>query len=466
MKRLKYIFLLTIITFVSVSAINEGNDPDKTLVYVFDIKDEIAKPVFRTTENAMGEAMNMKADVIIIHMNTYGGLVNVADSIRTKILNSKIPVYVFVDNNAASAGALISIAADSIYMRPGGNIGAATVVNQTGAAMPDKYQSYMRSTMRSTAEAHGKDTTIVGNDTIIKWHRDPLIAEAMVDPRTYIEGIIDTGKVLTFTTEEAIKYGYCEGAANTIEEVIDLAGIKNYEIKRYTPSALDKFILLLLKPAIQGILILLIIGGLYFELQSPGIGFPLAAAITAAVFYFMPLYLEGLAENWEIIIVIIGIGLIAVEIFAIPGFGIAGISGIVLFVLGLTLSMVDNFMFEVDAVGAFNMVTKAFLIVVIAAIVAIVGSIIVSKQLFTSSPFSFLALQTTQETDKGFVGIDPKQKTIIGKEGTAITVLRPAGKVSVDDEIYDAIAEVGFIDKGSKVKVTRDEAGQIFVLKV
>ena len=263
MKRLKYIFLLTVITFINLSAIDEGKDDGKTLVYVFGIKEEIAKPAFRITQKAIEEAEHLGANYIIIHMNTYGGLVDAADSIRTKILNTQIPVFVFIDNNAASAGALISIAADSIYMRAGGNIGAATVVNQSGAAMPDKYQSYMRSTMRSTAESHGKDTTIVDNDTIIKWHRDPLIAEAMVDPRTYIEGIIDTGKVLTFTTEEAIKYGYCEGAANSIDEVIKNAGISNYEIKEYKPSGLDKFIGLLLKPAIQGILILLIIGGLY-----------------------------------------------------------------------------------------------------------------------------------------------------------------------------------------------------------
>ena len=130
----------------------------------------------------------MRAQYILIHMNTYGGMVNIADSIRTKILNSSIPVMVFIDNQAISAGSLISIACDSIYIRPGGSIGAATVVNQTGEAVPDKYQSFMRSTMRATAEAHGKDTIIEGNDTIIRWHRDPKIAEAMVDPVLKVEG--------------------------------------------------------------------------------------------------------------------------------------------------------------------------------------------------------------------------------------------------------------------------------------
>ena len=165
---------------------------DTKIVYVFDIKEEIAPPIWHKAKKAFDHAKEIDAAAIIIHMNTYGGMLETADSLRTKILNLDIPVYVFIDNNAASAGALISIACDSIYMIPGANIGAATVVNQEGKALPDKYQSYMRSMMRSTAEVNG---------------RDPEIAQAMVDPRIYIEGVIDTGHVLTFTTSEAIKYG-------------------------------------------------------------------------------------------------------------------------------------------------------------------------------------------------------------------------------------------------------------------
>ena len=209
-------------------------------------------------------------------------MVNIADSMRTRILNSPIPVLAFIDNQAISAGALISIACDSIYMRTGGNIGAATVVDQTGAVVPDKYQSFMRSTMRATAESHGKDTIITGNDTIIKWHRDPRIAEAMVDPRIVAEGIDDSTKVLTFTAEEAMANGYCEGLANNIPEVLAKAGIKNYELVTYKPSGVDKLIGFLLSSVVQGILIMIMIGGIYFELQSPGIGFPLIVALTAA----------------------------------------------------------------------------------------------------------------------------------------------------------------------------------------
>ena len=294
-------------------------------VYTFDIKEMIAPPVWRTTKLAMENASKLKADLILIHMNTYGGTLDDADSIRTKILNSKIPVYVFIDKNAASAGALISIACDSIYMAPGASIGAATVVDQSGKPLPDKYQSYMRSMMRATAEAKG---------------RDALIAQAMVDPRLNVPGISDSGQVLTFTTSEAIQHNFCEGKAENLEDVLKIAGVENHTFINHEISALDKIIGWLINPFVSGILIMIIIGGIYFELQTPGIGFPLGAAALAALLYFAPLYLEGLANHWEILLFVVGIVLVLIEIFAIPGFGVTGVSGIILIISGLTLSMV------------------------------------------------------------------------------------------------------------------------------
>jgi membrane-bound serine protease (ClpP class) len=149
-------------------------------------------------------------------MDTYGGTVTDADEIRTRILESKIPVYVFINKDAASAGALISIACDSIYMAPGASIGAATVVNGTdGTAAPDKYQSYMRSMMRSTAEATG---------------RNPQIAEAMVDEKLVVPGISDSSSVITFSVAEAIQNGYCEGEYTSTKEILAAQGLQSAEI--------------------------------------------------------------------------------------------------------------------------------------------------------------------------------------------------------------------------------------------
>jgi len=451
------IFLLLVMIVpehtVSQNSQSENNtkykDSTKT-IYVFDIREQIAEPVWRKTKMALEEAKKVNAAQIIINMNTYGGQVNSADSIRSAILRSQIPVAVFINNNAASAGALISIACDSIYMLPGANIGAATVVNQSGEKMPDKYQSYMRSTMRSTAEAN---------------NRDPIIAEAMVDERVEIEGIIEKGKVLTFTTEEAIEHNYCEGKATTIAEVIQKLGYENYEIKKQRLSSTDKIIGFLVSPIISGILIMLIIGGIYFELQTPGLGFPIAAAIVAALLYFAPLYLEGLAANWEILIFIGGVILVMVELFVIPGFGVAGISGILLIITGLTLSMVDNFRFNFT-LAQLDTIAKAFFTVVTAMLISLIGSFYLGKKMFTSTAFGHLALDSVQDRSEGYTSEEEGYTNVIGELGVAHTVLRPAGKVEINDDIYDAYAEAGFIDKGSRVKVTGYTNTQLKVRKI
>ena len=448
--------------FANADTIPNSN---KTVVYKVDILEEIMPSAWRFVQRGFDEAYELDADIVLIHLNTYGGLVDVADSIRTKILNSRIPVWVYIDNQAASAGALISIAADSIYMRKGASIGAATVVNQTGEKAPDKYQSFMRSTMRSTAEAKGKYPIVENGDTTFKWRRDPKIAEAMVDESVFIEGIIDTGKILTFTTEEAMLWGYCEGKAESIEELLANAGITNYEIVKFKPTFVDKMIGFLTSPVVSGLLIMLIVGGIYFELQTPGVGFPLAVAILGAVLYFAPHYIEGLAEHYEIIIFIVGLVLIGLEIFVIPGFGIAGISGILLVIIGLTVAMIDNNIFRDVRPFSWVVILKPLAIVTLSILSGAVTSIIFSRRLLTSPAFPSLALNSSLTMEEGYVGIDKRQKETIGKTGIAITVLRPSGRVKIGEDIFDAVSEDGFINKNEEIKVIRDEAGQVYVIK-
>lgn len=459
--------LLCLSVFISLFfSIYASRNNDTTLVYKFNIKEQIAPSVWRQTKKVFTEAEAIGADLILIHMNTYGGTVVDADSIRTKIINSNIPVWVFIDNNAASAGALISIACDSIYMRPGANIGAATVVNQSGEKAPDKYQSYFRSTMRATAQSHGADTIVNGKDTIIKWFRDPMMAEAMVDEDVYIPGLIDTGKILTFTAVEAMKYGFCEGIANDVDDLLEQANVKKYVIKEFIPTSIDKIIGFLTNPIISGLLIMAIIGGIYFEMQSPGIGFPLIIAGLAAVGYFAPLYLEGLAENWEILLFVVGLILIALEIFVIPGFGVAGASGITLTVVGLTLSLLNNVRFNFEHVSSTSFVL-ALTTVTLSLFLGFFLSIWLSQKLFTNNKgiFKGLALTSTQTTSEGYIGVDMNMAGMVGKKGITHTMLRPSGKVNIDGEIWDAKSVESYIDKGEQIIVTNQEASQLYVEK-
>ncbi len=462
MKKIYFIHILLLVFSSFFVAASEENG--EKLVYKLNIKKEITPSTWRQTLQAFEAADTLGADVFLIHMNTYGGTVLDADSIRTKIMQSPIPVYVFIDNNAASAGALISIASDSIYMRSGGSIGAATVVDQTGQAMPDKYQSYMRSTMRATAESKGKKAVVEGNDTIYEWRRDPRIAEAMVDPSVYIEGIIDTGKVLTFTSSEAVEFGFCEGIVDNIPEVLQKVGIEEYRIVEYQPSFIEKIIGFLVHPMISGLLIMAIIGGIYFEMQTPGVGFPLGVAILAALLYFAPLYLEGLAAHWEILVFVSGLILIAIEIFVIPGLGVAGILGVLMVFVGLVLSLIDNVVFDFAPVN-----TQKLGVAIMTVVVGIFGGFILSlylgRKVFTAKtgPFKNFALNTVQEVSDGYLNVESSFLELKGKTGTAQTVLRPGGKVLIEGEVYDAMTESGFIDRGEEIVVVKVGTAQLYV---
>jgi len=397
----------------------------------------------------MSQANEIQADYILLELNTYGGMVHIADSIRTRLLNAKQTVLVYISNNAASAGALISIACDSIYMNKSATIGAATVVDQSGQKVPDKYQSYMRAKMRSTAEATG---------------RDPDIAEAMVDERFYIPGIIDSGQILTFTTSEAIKHGFCEGEASSIEEVLELAQITHYEITAYAPTVLDKIIGFLLNPMFHGLLLMIIFGGLYFELQTPGVGFPLGAAVVAAILFFAPLYLEGLAAHWEIGLFIVGLALLVVEIFVIPGFGITGISGIIIMLTSLTLSLLNNIDLDFSPVQSID-IEYALYEIFISMFITIILALTFGASLLKSPLLRKIALETIQDPAKGYI-IDTRTIAgLVNKKAIAVTPLRPSGKIEIDNDWHDAITEGEYIEKGAKVVVSRISGNNLVVTK-
>lgn len=437
---------------------------EKPVYYKINLKKEVGSTTWIYVQNGMQEARRLNAKGIILHMNTYGGTVVHADSIRTAILNSEIPVYAFIDNNAASAGALIAIACDSIYMRKGANMGAATVVNQSGEKMPDKYQSYMRATIRSTAEAHGADTIITAKgDTLIRWKRDPRIAEAMVDERVVIPGLIDSTKVLTLTAQEACKLGYCEAIVENTDDIVrHRLGEKEYILKEYTPSWFDEVKGFLTNPAIQAILIMIIIGGIYFELQTPGIGFPSAAALVAAILYFAPLYLDGLAANWEILIFVLGVILLLLEIFVIPGFGITGVSGIVLITAGLILSLINNINFNFGPVNKTE-ATRSIFTVIAGITGAFLLVIYFSHKIGRGRMFRRLALDTVQDATPEELTATRKMS---GRQGVAVTGMRPSGKVRIDEELYDAVALHGYIEKGTPVRVVRSEHSQLYVVRL
>ncbi len=446
MKRVIYslILVLTVLTCRPAASQDAASH-----IYYFHIDEEIAPPASLRVEKALEDAKDKKADIIVVHINTFGGTLDDADKIRTAFLQCETPVWAFVDNNAASAGALIAISCDSIFMHSGSSMGAATVVNQTGEVQPDKYQSYMRSMMRTTAEATG---------------RRPDIAEAMVDPDVKVPGISDSGKVLTFTTTEAMRYGYCQAQVENLQELLAHAGVEKYVVHEQRYTFIQKTIGFLVSPAISALLIMMIIGGIYFELQSPGIGFPLIIALLGALLYFAPLYLEGLASHWEILLFVVGLALLILELFVFPGFGVCGISGIICMVTGLTCSMIGNIGFDFSHVPTI-LIGKRFVVVLLAITTALPLCLWLGKKLFEGNAFGGLALNEVQDTKEGFSVATADMERLIGTAGIAATILRPAGKVNVGGKVYDAVAQIGYIEKGTAVRVIGYENQSLVVEK-
>ncbi|MEO9475811.1 MAG: NfeD family protein [Cyclobacteriaceae bacterium] len=444
MKSKKRLFLLWLLVF---PLLIYSQDHEKVQVLHLKIQDNIDPRTNRYSELGLDRARELDVDYVILELDTYGGALNDADEIRTRILDFDKPIYAFINKDAASAGALISIACDSIYMAKASSIGAATVVTQDGAAAPDKYQSYMRSIMRSTAEATG---------------RNPAMAEAMVDEDIELDSIATEGKVLTLSVSEAIKYGFCEAQVNSLDEIMERSGIEEYDVTIFELSTSEKIIALFINPFVSGILILIIIGGIYFELQTPGVGFPILASLVALVLYFTPYYLNGLAENWELIIFGVGILLIALEIFVIPGFGVAGISGLTLTLGSLILVMLNNDMFDFSFVGMdqiFMAITTTLLGLVGAIIVMAFGGV----RLANSKVFQKISLPDVQETNKGYSSSFYKSKSLVGKSGTAYTILRPSGRIEIDGDMYDAYTRGEYIEQGAEVIVISDEGTSLKV---
>ena len=443
----RFLFLILAVLTISTGFLPAQENRKK--VFTFKIDQDIDPVMNRRVKLAMEQAEVLQVDLILIEMDTYGGAVTDADEIRTRILESKIPVYVFINKDAASAGALISIACDSIYMAPGSSIGAATVVNGAdGTAAPDKYQSYMRSMMRSTAEATG---------------RNPQIAEAMVDEKLVVAGISDATSVITFSVAEAIQNGFCEGEYTSQKTILAAQNLQSAQVIAYEEKTVDSIVSFFLSPAVSGILIILIIGGIYFELQTPGIGFPLAIALSAAALYFIPYYLNGLAENWEILAFVIGIILLAVEFFILPGFGVFGVAGIVLTLGGLVLGMLPNQAFDFELVPS-SQLFGALLTVILSALAAVGMVFWLTPKVNEWGAFKHLTLASTQESSQGYTS-RIYAESLLGKTGKVHSRLRPSGKVELDGEIYDAYSRGEFLEQGEAIKVISTEGTSLRVKK-
>ena len=414
-------------------------------VYVVPVEGMIDKALANYIDRALEDADAANAALVVFDIDTFGGLVDAADQIRKAILNAPMPTVAFIDKNAASAGALISYAADRIVMVPGASIGAATVVQGgTGEAAPDKYQSYMRGLMRATAEANG---------------RDPRIAEAMVDENLDVEGVSEEGQVLTLSSEEANRLGVADAVIGDLDTLLAELDVQALEIVEHRATGAEQVLRFFGSPILQSILMLMMLGGLYFELQTPGVGFAGAMAAIGATLFFAPNYLLGFVESWEIVLFGIGVLLLLAEIFVIPGFGVAGIGGLLLVVFSLGAALIGNVGLDFPSGGAISSAIGTMAITLVLLVVLLFS---LGRYLPSSGRLDQLVLAPDLSSATGYTSADTVQE-LLGQSGTALTPLRPAGAALIEGERVDVVTAGEFIPSGTAVRVTRVRGSRVEV---
>lgn len=435
--------IIFILLFSSLYTVSFSQTAKK--VYVIEISGEIDLGLAPYVERVINDAEEEGFQAILLKVNTFGGRVDAATRIKDALLKSNVLTIAFVNNRAISAGALITISAQKIAMAPGSSMGATTVVDQSGQYASEKYQSYMRSEMRSTAERN---------------KRRPDIAEAMVDQKVVLKDLPeldDSTKLLTLTTEEAHKYGYCDFISSDVVEVLEHFGIEDPELIYSSTNWAEEVVRFLSNPIISGILIMIGIVGLFTEVKTPGWGLPGTAGIIALVLFFGTNYILQLANIWEILIFIIGLALLLIEIFYIPGFGFVGVIGILMMIGSIFFGLLSDF-----PIVTGDDISAAIIQLAFSIVLGIISIVILSKFLPKTTVWNRLILSQEEKIQEGFSS-NPDLSFLLGKMGKAVTQLRPAGIALIENKRIDVVTEGEFIAANSEISVMKVEGSKVIV---
>ena len=432
----------TIISVLFIFIIYFSTADPQTKVFIAYIDGEIDLGLAPYISRVVSEAENDNASAIIFKINTFGGRVDAATQIKDAIIGTDLLTIAFINNRAISAGALIALSCKKIVMVPGSSIGAATVVDQTGEKVAEKYQSYMRSEMRSTAEKNGRPVDV---------------AEGMVDERVMIPGLVDSTQLVTLTSEEALKYGIADSVLKNIDELYAYFKLAKSEKIYQKSNWAEDVVRFLNNGIVSSILIMIGIFGLIAEVKSPGWGLPGTAGIIALSLFFGSSYILQLASIIEILMFVVGLGLLLVEIFVIPGFGVAGISGIILIIASLFLAMVGA-----DPFLDFNAVSMAIIKLTVGLVAALVLIFLLARFLPKSNFFKKFILSEEEKADAGYTS-RLNLSELLGVEGVAVTTLRPAGTAEFNGKRVDVVTDSEFIEHGKPIVVTAVEGMRVVV---
>lgn len=481
------LFVLLCIPVMSLGAQEDG----RSSVYIIPIEGEIDQGLTVFLRRSIEKAKDDDASHIIFVIDTFGGRVDSALQITTLIGSlSDITTISYVgltpEGTAVSwsAGAMIALSTDMIYMAPGTSMGAAAPVMQSaeGAMEPagEKTVSAVRTQMSSLAEKNGYPKEIalamVDQDIeILEVYRDGELEIMTRDAydtlvRNALEGEVITegpvisasGKLLSLTAGELVTYGVASGIASSSAEILSLEDISEHRLVETSPSAADDAVRIMTGTVMTSLLILIGIIALFMEISSPGFGLPGTIALIAFSALFFGNILLGNVGSLELLLFVIGIALLIVEIFLIPGFGVVGISGIALMTIGLVLSMQDfiipSFEWQWDLLGK--------------NVLLVLGNIIAGFFLFgllaflvpKYTPFKRLTLTLEQQPSMGYTAQEQnREHTLLHQTGVAVTSLHPSGKARFSDTVLQVVTTGDFIEQGERIEVCEVAGNRIVV---
>lgn len=416
----------------------------RPVVYIVPIEGVVDLGLAPFLARAISEAEEAGAAAVLLDINTLGGRVDAAIAMRDTLLNAPVRTVAFVNPRAISAGALLALATETIVMNSGGTIGAAMPVTSGGGqaqAADEKSVSYMRKEFGATAERRGRPSTF---------------AEAMVDADVEIEGVVAKGKLLTLTTSEALAYGIADLSADSVEGALRSAGLANADMRQLSQTWAETLVRFLTNPIVSSLLMTIGLLGILVEIRTPGFGFPGIVGLMSLALFFWGHWIVQLAGWEEVVLVAAGLLLIGVELFVVPGFGIVGMAGVVALVAGLGMSLVGAGATPAMIIGALGRVALSIVFSLVAWLVLL--------RVVPRLPFGRrMVLNVDMSVEQGYAAAPESDRAWLGRTGTAISPLRPAGIAEIEGTRLDVVSDGNFIEALAEIQVTRVDGNRIVV---
>jgi membrane-bound serine protease (ClpP class) len=430
-------------------------------------------------ERSIAEAEENNAKAIIFEVNSFGGRVDAATQIKDAILDSKVPTVAFINKRAISAGALISLSCEKVFMAGGATIGATTAVDMQGNKASEKVISYMREEMAATAEKRGRDKYIARgmvdeelefpNKVMKEFINDGEVIDTIKTKVYYLVIDGDTvtvddiegrkqGNLITLTTEQSLKYKIADASIENFEAVLDTLGFSNLVVNKTTENWSENFVRFLTNPVVASLLTTFGFLGILFELQSPGWGIPGSIGLICLILSLSASYIAELATMSDLLVVLMGMLFLMLEAFVFPGFGLAGVAGIVFILWGLYLLLLP------DVPVGEEVLSQASNGLIIGIIGGLVGLILLFRAMTKTKFWRDLTSPDIQKKEDGYVASFGWEK-LVGEEALTETDLHPSGWINVGKERFFALSEGNFIDKNEKVVILSVDGNRVVVRK-